>query len=92
LSLDDLATISPTQHSASAHDTSLVTALAVGRRMGLPLPTHVTVFAVAVDAACICEFGDELTPAVAHVIPAVVQAVLIELTSFEAIGTGGGAT
>ena len=31
MDLNDLQEISPTQHSASAHDTSLVTALAAGR-------------------------------------------------------------
>lgn len=41
LTLDDLQAISPTQHSASAHDTNLVTALEMGRQMGLPLPQEI---------------------------------------------------
>ena len=98
MSLHELAATSPTQHSASAHDTSLVTAIDAGRRMGLRLPTHVTIFAIVVDAAHLYAFSDELTPAVAATIPAAVRAVLAELgepkvTRFEtveAVETGGG--
>ena len=49
LTLPDLEAISPTQHSASAHDTSLVTALAMGKRMGLHLPAEVVIFGVSVE-------------------------------------------
>lgn len=77
LTLDQLRTISPTQHSASAHDTSLVTALDMGRRMGLSLPKEVIIYAIEVEN--ITDFGEEPTPAVARSIPKVTTAVLAEL-------------
>jgi hydrogenase maturation protease len=77
LSLDDLQTISPTQHSASAHDTSLVTALEMGERLGLPLPKEIIIYAIEVEN--ITDFGEEPTPAVKQAIPKVAAAVLAEL-------------
>lgn len=77
LTLGDLEAISPTQHSASTHDTSLVTALAMGRRMGLHLPEDVVIYAV--DVENVIDFGEEPTPAVAAAIPEVAAAVLAEL-------------
>ena len=61
-------------HSASAHDASLLTALETGRRMGLALPREVQV--VAVEAAQVYEFSEELSPAVASAVPIAAQAVL----------------
>jgi hydrogenase maturation protease len=80
LTLDDLREISPTQHSASAHDTSLVTALETGRQMGLDLPTSFSIYAITVEN--ILEFNEEPTPAVAAAIPIVKAAVLDELESY----------
>ncbi len=77
LTLDDLQMISPTQHSASVHDTSLVTALEVGRRMGLPLPREIIIYAI--EVANVTDFGAEPTPAVAEAIPEATAAVLTEL-------------
>ena len=61
-------------HSASAHDTSLITALATGRKMGLELPVSVTV--VAIEAKNVYDFSEELSPPVAAAVPVAVQAVL----------------
>ena len=61
-------------HSASAHDTSLVTALKTGRRMGLSLPTEIRV--VAIEAKQVYDFSEELSPAVAAAVPIAAQAVL----------------
>ncbi|MCP4166681.1 MAG: hydrogenase maturation protease [Chloroflexi bacterium] len=77
LSLPDLEAISPTQHSASAHDTSLVTALATGRRMGMHLPQEVVIYGIGVEN--IEEFGDQPTAAVQQAIPTVTAAILNEL-------------
>ncbi len=77
LTLEELQAISPTQHIASPHDATLVTALEVGRRMGLPLPEEITIYAVEVEN--VTEFGEEPTPAVARAIPQVARAVLVEL-------------
>jgi len=74
LTLADLTTRAPTQHSASAHDVSLPTALDAGRRMGLHLPDEVAIYAVSV--VNVTDFGDEPTVKVAEAIPAVIQAVL----------------
>ncbi|GAB4535061.1 MAG: hydrogenase maturation protease [Anaerolineae bacterium] len=77
MTLEDLSTITPTQHSTCAHDTSLVTALELGRQMGLPLPKELIIYAVGVEnVTC---FGEQPTPAVARAIPDVTQAILAEL-------------
>jgi len=86
LSLEDLRTISPTRHSASAHDTSLVTALEMGRRMGLPLPDEIVIYAV--EAENVTDFGEGLTPAVAAAVPQVVAAVLSEIHGHEGVLPG----
>jgi hydrogenase maturation protease len=77
LTVGDLKQISPTQHSASAHDTSLVTALEMGERMGLALPDEFIIYAVEVEN--IIDFGEEPTPAVAAAIPQVTTMVLADL-------------
>ena len=79
LTVADLEAVSATQHSASAHDASLVTALATGRRMGLPLPTDIVIYAIRV--ANVADFSCQPTPAVAAVIPSVAAAVLSDLTA-----------
>ena len=77
MSLEDLRTISPTQHSASPHVASLVTALETGHRMGLKLPQDITIFAIEVEN--VMDFSDRPTPSVAAVIPQVTEAVLDEI-------------
>jgi len=77
MTLEDLRTISPTQHSTCAHDTSLVTALEMGQEIGLPLPKNITIYAVGVEN--VTYFGEQPTPAVAEAIPQVTAAVLAEL-------------
>ena len=64
----------PESHSASAHDTSLMTALETGRRMGLALPDEVMV--VAIEARTVHDFSEELSPEVADAVPRAVQAVM----------------
>jgi hydrogenase maturation protease len=54
-------------HTTAVHDTSLQTALNLGRQMGADLPDHVHI--VAVEAAQIYDFSEELTPAVAAAVP-----------------------
>lgn len=79
MTLQDLQAITPTQHSASPHDASLVTALETGRRMGLKLPSEITIFAIEVEN--VMDFSDQPTPAVAAVIPQVTEAVLQEIAA-----------
>lgn len=77
MTMDDLQRISPTQHSASSHDTTLVTALDAGRALGLHLPEDIRIFAIEVSN--ILDFNENPTAAVAAVIPDVTTAVLHEL-------------
>lgn len=77
LSLDDLRSVSPTQHSTSAHDTSLVTALDAAEEMGYSIPHEFSIYAVEVEN--ILEFSETPTPAVADAIPIVVDLILAEL-------------
>ncbi|MEN8171920.1 MAG: hydrogenase maturation protease [Chloroflexota bacterium] len=77
MSLDDLRQITPTEHSASAHDTSLITALNAGERLGLHLPKEFEIFAVEVEN--VMDFSDQPTPAVAKAIPEVTTLVLCAL-------------
>ena len=61
-------------HSASAHDTSLMTALETGCRMGLSLPHEVMV--VAIEARTVHDFSEELSPEVAEAVPRAAQTVM----------------
>jgi hydrogenase maturation protease len=70
-------------HLGSAHETSLLTALQVGRTLGAELPTQVTV--VAIESPHVHDFSTELSPAVADAIPAAVQ------TAVDLISEPGGA-
>lgn len=78
MTLEELKSISPTQHSASVHDASLVTALETGKKMGLSLPDEITIFAIEVEN--VMEFSDQPTPSVAAAIPKVAEAVLAEIS------------
>ncbi len=77
MALDDLRAISPTQHSASAHDTTLVTALEAGQALNLHLPQEVVIYAIEVEN--VIDFSEEPTTAVSAAIPGVVTAILNEL-------------
>ncbi len=79
MTLGDLCAISPTQHSASAHDTTLVTAFEAGRCLGIELPETVTIYAVEVEN--IIDFSETPTPAVAEAIPRVTAAVLKDIAA-----------
>jgi hydrogenase maturation protease len=54
-------------HSASTHDTTLMTALETGRSMGIPLPREILV--VAIEAIILYDFSESLTEAVAAAVP-----------------------
>lgn len=81
----------PTQRSASAHDVSLPTALALGRQAGVALPADDQILLVGIEAEDILTFGEECTPAVRAAIPLAVQEVLAALgTHRKTLGTPGG--
>ena len=78
LTLDDLRSIRPTQHSTSAHDTSLVTALDAAEHMGYKIPREFIIYAVEVEN--ILDFSETPTPAVAAAIPIVTSQIINEFT------------
>jgi hydrogenase maturation protease len=75
LSPEDL----PTQRTAAAHGIDLPRALALGRQLGYPMPADVRV--VAIEAASVLEFREDMTPAVAAAVEPAVEAVLEELAA-----------
>jgi hydrogenase maturation protease len=74
-SLDSLADLTY-GHSASAHDLSLKGALKLGRDMGADLPADENVTIVAVEAAHVYDFTEELSPEIAKVVPKAVETVI----------------
>ena len=78
--LEDLPDLSA-GHTTAAHDTSLQTALKMGRAMGAKLPDEV--YVVGVEAERVYDFSEELTPQVAAAIPEATQAVVELLNSRE---------
>ena len=63
--------------AASTHDVSFATALELGRRLREAVPEEIVI--LAVEAADVQTFGEELTPAVAAAVPEAVELVLQEL-------------
>ena len=61
-------------HSASAHDTSLITALKTAESIGAHIPKRVDV--VAVEAQNVYDFSEELSPPVAAAVPIAVEKVV----------------
>jgi len=78
MTLDDLRSVSPTQHSTSAHDTSLVTALDAADQLGYKIPHEIIIYAVEVEN--ILDFSETPTPAVADAIPLVVEKIINEFS------------
>jgi len=78
LSLEDLP--NPySGHTGSAHDTSLQTALEMGRSLGLNLPNSIQV--IAIEAQIDLTFSENLSPPVAKAVPLAVELILEELAS-----------
>lgn len=72
-------------HSASAHDLSLKAALKLGRSMGADLPRDEDIQIVAIEAAHVYDFTEELTPAIAAAVPIAVEKVFTLLKSQEGV-------
>ncbi len=77
-----------TRHSASSHDTDLVTALEVGRNTGADLPRSEDVLLVAIEVADVETFGESLTPEVEAAIPSAIRAVQIALAGAPGLVSG----
>ncbi|HUV73483.1 MAG TPA: hydrogenase maturation protease [Anaerolineae bacterium] len=63
--------------AASSHDVSLTTALELGRQLRKDVPKEIII--IAIEAADVETFGEELTPPVAAAVPQAVELVLQEL-------------
>ncbi len=61
-------------HSASAHDTSLMTALKVAQSLQIGIPKRIEV--VAIEAKDVYEFSEKLSPVVESAVPKAVGRVL----------------
>ncbi|HLC02205.1 MAG TPA: hydrogenase maturation protease [Anaerolineales bacterium] len=69
----------PTQHSASAHDANLRTALDLGRQAGARLPADDGITLIGIEACDVLLFEESLTPEVEAAIPRAVRMILDEL-------------
>ncbi|HSB65284.1 MAG TPA: hydrogenase maturation protease [Anaerolineales bacterium] len=61
-------------HMSSAHDTSLIEALQMGRALGANLPNDISV--ITVESHKVYEFSEELTPEVASAVPKALEIIL----------------
>jgi hydrogenase maturation protease len=68
-------------HSASAHDTSLITALHTAKAIGADIPSRVDI--VAIETKNVYDFSEELSPLVAQAALIAAQTVLDLLTKEE---------
>jgi hydrogenase maturation protease len=66
-------------HLASAHETTLQTAIQVGRTMGADLPNDIII--VAIEAQNVYDFSEQLSPAVASAVPQAVELVIGQLVN-----------
>ena len=62
-------------HTASTHDTTLTTALSLGRALHAPLPEDIWVVGIEVDPRRLHEFNEELSPEVTAAVPEAVRRV-----------------
>jgi hydrogenase maturation protease len=63
-------------HTSSAHDTSLRTALNVGRSMNIDLPRDEDIIIIAIETDNIYDFSEKLSPQVALAVPIAVDLVV----------------
>jgi hydrogenase maturation protease len=78
--LEDLADLA-SGHTSAAHDTSLKTALEMGRKLEVVLPADGEVHIVAVESRHVYDFKEGLSPVIAAAVPDAVQKVLDLLMS-----------
>jgi hydrogenase maturation protease len=66
-----------TRRTISPHDVNFTTALEFGKKLGLPLPQEIVIFAI--EASDVSTFSEECTPEVKQAVPVCVEIVLREL-------------
>ena len=76
LNPDDFSSV---KYFPSPHQINLVTALELGKKLGLSMPSKVTI--LAIEAKDVTNFGEKCTHEVEQVIPKVVKMVLRELST-----------
>ena len=75
--LEDLPSYAQS-HLASAHETTLQTALQVGHTLGAALPNDIHI--IAIEAQNVYDFSEELSPAVANAVPQAVELIIGHLS------------
>ncbi len=68
---------SDTRHASMPHDVNFATALELGRRLDLPLPREIVIFAI--EVADVSTFGEECTAEVKEAIPVCIEMIIQEL-------------
>jgi len=66
-----------TRRTATSHDVDFTTALTFGKKLNLPLPREIVIFAI--EASDVSSFSEECTPEVKQAIPICVEMVLQEI-------------
>ena len=66
-----------TYHTTTPHDVNFATALELGKKLSLPIPRQIIIFAI--EVADVISFGEKCTPAVVEAIPACVTLIIKEL-------------
>lgn len=66
-----------TRHASSPHDTNFATALELGRKLNIPLPGEIVIFAI--EVADVSTFSEECTPEVRRAIPICAEMVMQQL-------------
>jgi hydrogenase maturation protease len=64
-------------HTASAHGIDFTTAIKFGKKLDLPLPREIVIFAI--EASDVSTFSEKCTPEVTQAIPTCVEIILQEL-------------
>ena len=77
----------PTVRAVSFHDVSLGTALALGKQLGIPLPTEIVFLAVEADD--VLTVAEGCSPEVEAALPEVVRLVLGQLAAWGDVPEGG---
>jgi hydrogenase maturation protease len=73
----DPSAITSIRHTGSSHDINLVTALELGKKLKLAMPSKIDIFGI--EVAETERFGESCTPVVAAAIPVCVDMILKEL-------------
>jgi hydrogenase maturation protease len=69
--------LADTRHTGTPHDVNFATALELGKKLRLPLPQQITIFAIEVKD--VTSFGEKCTPEVMKAIPTCAAMIIQEL-------------